>query len=635
MQEPLFPPDSSWTIPREFPRLEGARRIGFDVETHDPHLRARGPGFLRGDAHIAGVAVAVPEGQAWYWPIRHLRGPNLPPNVVLEWVKDEVAGRPEIALVGANLPYDLEACAVEGIRFKNPICDIQIAEPLIDENRNSYELDDLSHRYLGEGKREGLLQQALRDYGYYKKGKKGIKYEKGAMAQLPAKYVGPYAEADARQALAIWDAQQPILQEQDLGAIFALESALVPILLEMRLQGVRVDVDAAERLYAELGVQLKQKNERVAEIVGFPINIEAPTDLARAFRELGLQPGVTAKGRASYAEGVLQGLGHPLGDAILECRSLRKLREEYVRLHILGNVQRGHIHCQFNQLRDSQGGTRTGRFSSKNPNLQQVPKRTETGKLLRTVFLPEDGEQWCSADFSQQEPRIMVHYASLLDLPGAEDAVQYFMDDPDADYYMLLVEIGGITRPNAKIVQLAISYGMGEAKGAAKMGMTPEEYRQFRFAFDARLRWLSILARRVNKQAERRGWIRTLGGRRRRFDLWEPAQYSEEFTPALPRDLAEQRYGGQPLRRAGAHKAFNSLIQGSGADMMKAALLKTYETLGQAPLLTVHDELDLSVPKGPEGRRRAETVVECMRTALPVRVPMKVDLSLGPNWGAC
>lgn len=619
-QLPMFMPNSAWRPPEEFPNLTTAKRISLDCETRDPHLMERGPGGVRYDGEVVGVSLAT-EDASWYFPFGHGGGDNLPKAAVISFLED-VLGK-DTEKIGANLIYDLEWLRSEGIQVNGPIRDIQIAEPLIDENQSSYSLSALAKKYLGEDKDETLLRQAAHAAGVD---------PKGGLWRLPARYVGPYAEADAALPIRIFDLQKKILMQEDLWDIFELESDLVPIMLDMRFKGVRVDVDKAEQLNDQ---GLKDEARLLGELrdlVGYVIDPWSGDDLGRAFKKLDIWYPETAKGNASFTGDWLANHELPVPKKIAEYRKLNKMRRDFIEGMILKMEHSGRIHCQFHALRKDESGTRSGRFSSSMPNLQQVPARDEHwGPLIRGLFLPDEGMHWASCDYSQQEPRILVHYADLLGLKGSEEAVRTYSESADTDFHQMVADMAGIKRKQAKTVNLGMFYGMGIYKLSQELGLSQDEARPLFEQYHDRVPFVRQLSQRCTQSATQKGYIKTLLGRKRHFDLWEPAD-SQNTWPnrenPLSRAQADKVWQGRPLRRSMTHKALNALIQGGAADMTKKAMVDLYKA-GEVGHIQVHDEICFSV----KDRAHGERIKDIMESCVKIAVPIKVDLEMGPTWG--
>ncbi len=619
-QLPMFLPNSAWRPPEEFPNLTTAKLISLDCETRDPHLMERGPGGVRYDGEVVGVSLAT-EDAAWYFPFAHAGGDNLDKSSVLRFL-DDVLGK-DTEKVGANLIYDLEWLRAEGIQVNGPVRDIQIAEPLIDENQSSYSLSALAKKYLGEDKDETLLKQAAHAVGVD---------PKSGLWKLPARFVGPYGEADAALPIRIWQEQKKILLQEDLWDIFELESDLVPIMLDMRFKGVRVDVDRAEEINDKCLKEEAALLGQLRDLVGYAIDPWSSDDLAKVFKKSSIWYPETAKGNPSFTGDWLSGHELELPQRIAEYRRTNKMRRDFIEGMILKMEHSGRIHCQFHALRKDETGTRSGRFSCSMPNLQQVPARDEHwGPLIRSLFLPDEGMHWASCDYSQQEPRVLVHYADLLGLKGASEAVSTYSESADTDFHQMVADMAGIKRKQAKTVNLGMFYGMGIYKLSQELGLSIDEAKPIFEQYHGRVPFVRQLSQRCTKSASERGFIKTLLGRKRHFNLWEPAD-SQNTWPnrenPLSIDQAKKVWGDRPLRRSMTHKALNALIQGGAADMTKKAMVELYKA-GEVGHIQVHDEICFSVNDRAHGERVKEIMEHCVKIA----VPIKVDLEMGPTWG--
>jgi len=271
------------------------------------------------------------------------------------------------------------------------------------------------------------------------------------------------------------------------------------------------------------------------------------------------------------------------------------------------------------------GGTVTGRFSYSNPNLQQIPARHKIlGPMLRSIFIPEEGCHWGCFDYSQQEPRILVHYANKMRMEGADVIVDAY-NAGDADFHQVVADMAGIERKQAKTINLGLMYGMGKNKLMSELGLLKDEADQLLKNYHLNAPFVKMISDRVMRQAEDTGIIRTLEGRACHFDLWQPDQFGVS-TP-LPLEDAKKTYG-EFIKRAFTYKALNKLIQGSAADMTKRAMVNLYKE-GVVPHIQVHDELDVSV----ESPEQAEKIIEIMEASAKLGVPNKVDYEKGPSWG--
>lgn len=615
LQGALFAPKIKWSAPSEFPDLSGVKKLGIDTETCDPDLLAKGPGFIRGNASVVGLSVATDDA-SWYFPIGHMSGGNMPHDSVVAWAKDTF--KEDRWYVGANIQYDVEALDALGVTLGGRLIDVQIAEALIDEEQESYSLENISRRRLGVGKDETGLIEAAEAFGVH---------PKSELWKLHAGYVGPYAEADAQLPLKILAQQLPIMKSEDTLGIFEMESKLTRVLFKMRKNGVRINLDAAYALSRRLSEDESDCLGKLKNEAGFDVDVWSGDHIARVFTKFNLHIKSTEKGNPCFDKETLQAHTHPVAKLILQARELNRLRSAYVDDLFINNNVRGRVHCQWVQLPGDEGGARTGRMACKNPNWQQTPSRSDVSELIRALAVPVDGEEWWKHDYSQQEPRIAVHYAETLKLTGAAAIAMAYRNNKDTDIYQFLSEVSSMSRRDAKDCTLGRMYNMGVKTFANKRKCSDEEARRDMDLFDKHVPWMRELSDYVSNIAKSRGWIRTLGGRRRHFNLWEPANRQE--TRAVPRRQVEANaaWPNQVIVRAYTHKALNSLIQGSGADMNKYSMVRMHDELGVVPYLTVHDEIDHGGDK-----KTAMQVQEIMLTALKTTVPMKVDTSSGEHW---
>lgn len=495
-----------------------------------------------------------------------------------------------------------------------------IAAPLLDENRFSFSLNALGFDYLKEVKSEQGLKDAAADFGVH---------AKKELWKLPAMYVGDYAEQDAALTLKLWQHFKTALRKEEVESIFDLETELLPVLINLTHKGIRFDRDRASRLVQEMSEKEAQLLTKIAQIGGSKVDIWAAASIAIAFDRLKIDYPKTATGLPSFTKTFLDTHEHPIAKLIIEAREINKTYGTFLQPYLDFSAHDGRIHPHVNQLRSDDGGTVTGRLSMANPNLQQVPARHEIiGPMVRSLFLPEDNQVWAACDFSSQEPRLLVHYASLLDLPGAETMAAAYRENPDTDFHQMVADMAGIGRKQAKTIGLGLMYGMGKAKLAAQLDLPVEEASELMGLFHQKVPFLRGTINAVMKRIEHpaaNGAIRTLLGRKCRFPLWEPTEWG--VNKALPYEQARLEYGPR-IKRAMTYKGLNRLIQGSAADQTKAAMVALHKA-GFDLLLQVHDEIALSVDNESDAREAAEI----MRTSVNLEVPSKVDVELGPSWG--
>ncbi len=609
----IFKAQTEWVKPKEFPDLRFCEEIAIDLETYDPDLKTMGSGSVIGKGKVVGIAVAT-DGYSGYFPFDHEGGGNLEKNKVIQWFTDIC--KSESRKIFHNAMYDVCWIKSMGIKINGEIVDTMIAASLVNENRYRYDLGSLGWDYLGQGKNESDLTTAAKEWGLD---------AKADMWKLPAMYVGNYAERDAELTFNLWKEMTKEIWSQDLKSIFILERDLFPCLVDMRFLGVRVDVERAHKLKNQLASEEKDLLLKVKKETGIETQIWAARSIAKVFDKLKLPYERTLKTNSpSFTKNFLSTHEHPLVKCIAKAREINKAHTTFIDT-IIKHEHKGRIHADINQIRSDSGGTITGRFSYANPNLQQIPARNkDLGPLIRSLFIPESGCEWGCFDYSQQEPRLVVHYASLdqdTSVFGVKDS--YLQDD--ADFHTIVAKMADIPRSQAKTINLGLFYGMGKAKLQAELGVSKTAADELFTIYHQRVPFVKTLMNSVSNRAQQRGQIRTLLGRLCRFHLWEPNQFG--IHKALPFEQARQEYGSG-IRRAYTYKALNKLIQGSAADMTKKSMLELYKE-GIVAHIQVHDELDISI----ESDIKAKRIKEIMESAVELEIPNKVDYEYGKNWG--
>jgi DNA polymerase I-like protein with 3'-5' exonuclease and polymerase domains len=612
LQVPMFKPETEWVPPTHLPDLSDRSEIAIDLETKDPNLLTMGSGSVRGDGEVIGIAVAV-EGWSGYFPINHEGGGNMDRALVLDWFEEVL--HTDATKIFHNAMYDVSWIRSMGYQIRGGIIDTLIAASLIDENRWGYALNTLGREYVGMGKNEKILQEAAKEWGVN---------PKSEMWRLPAPLVGEYAEQDAVVTLKLWHALQHEISKQDLWDVFNLETELFPCLVDMKFKGVRVDVAKAEATKAQLIDAEKDIHRDIQKLAGFDVEIWAAASIAKAFDHVKLPYDRTEKGAPSFTKNFLATHPAELPKLINQAREINKANTTFIDT-ILKHNHKGRIHSDINQIRSDDGGTVTGRFSYSNPNLQQIPARhKELGPLIRSLFIPEEGHKWGCFDYSQQEPRIVVHFASLLKLEGTQTIVDGY-NAGDADFHQMIADMAGIERKQAKTINLGLMYGMGKNKLMAELGLLKEAAEKLIKTYNQKAPFVRMLSDAVSRRADDSGKIRTIGGRLCHFDLWEPHGFG--IKKPLPHAEALREHG-PGIKRAFTYKALNKLIQGSAADMTKMSMLALYRE-GIVPHIQIHDELDISV----ESMEQAEQIIDIMEDAVTLEVPNKVDYEEGSCWG--
>jgi len=628
-------PDTGWIKPSYLPDLSSAPIIAVDCETYDPDLLTFGPGWARNKGHLVGVSIGVPGGHRWYFPLRHEVEPadNWPIEPVLRWLQ-ETLGNPKQFKVGANLTYDVGWLRQEGVIVRGSLLDVQFAEALLNEI-SEVALETMAQKYLGEGKDSSLLYRWCSDfYGGPVSGR-----QRANIYRTPPRLTGPYAESDADLPLRLIEKLWPLLAKENLLGLFQMECDLIYLTIEMRFSGVQIDLGKAEQL-RELLLQKENEEKLVLRgLTGFEVNVNASDSLAKAFDTIGLAYGKTAKGNASFTKAFLAGIKHPVADSINKIRKLAKLRGTFVESYILESHVNGMVYGQFHQLRSDEGGTRSGRFSSSTPNLQNLPSRDdELAPMVRGLFIPDYGHfQWRRYDYSQIEYRMLIHFAIG---EGSDDARRRFNKFPDTDYHewtqALVLEKTGkdLNRKAIKNINFGLIYGMGIEALSGGLGLSLKDGKMLAKAYHEGVPFAKETMNSCMEEVQLTGKISTILGRCSRFDSWEPVGWNNRTIP-VSYDKAILLW--RDIQRAHSHKALNRKLQGSAADLMKKAMWLcwkdgVFDATG-IPRLTVHDELDFSDPGGKE--EAFEEMRYRMENALPLSIPVKADGEKGMDWGHC
>jgi DNA polymerase I-like protein with 3'-5' exonuclease and polymerase domains len=613
-------PNSEWVTPSEFPDLSHEDEIAIDLETRDENMKTLGTGWARRDGEIVGIAVAAGSFKGYY-PVNHQGGGNLPRSKVFKWIQEVL--KTDAAKIMHNAQYDLGWIRSMGWEVKGPIIDTMVTAALVDENRRSYSLNNLSIEMLGEMKSETELKEEAAQRGLD---------AKAELWKMPAMAVGFYAEQDAVLTLKLWHHLKTFVKKEQLQTIWNTEMELLPILIQMREVGIRIDLDKAEILKKQFKTLESSLITEIKKLSGIAVDIWAARSVAKAFDAVGIKYDLTEKSKApSFTTNWLTNNEHPLAKLIREAREVNKLHSTFID-SFLRFSHKGRIHAEINQLRSDTGGTVSGRLSYSNPNLQQIPARNkEYGKLIRGLFLPEEGCKWGSFDYSQQEPRLVVHYAATTDkklggLAGADVLIKAYRED-DADFHQVVADMANIPRTQAKTINLGIFYGMGQAKLAKQLGITVEEAKAILAEYNSKVPFVKQLANRVQKQASETGAVKTIGGRKCRFNLYEPKSYGL-FLALTEKEYIMEHGSLSSARRAMTYKALNRLIQGSAADQVKIAMVNCYKA-GHVPMLQIHDELCFNI----ESESDEKNIINVMENSVELEVPNKVDVSIGDNWG--
>ncbi len=603
-------PKTNWNAPKvlELPSWRDAKRVSLDFETKDPQLKDLGIGVRR-DGHIIGIAFAIEGGPKRYVPIRHEGGGNVEnPEAAIRYFTDQAA---EFSgeLVGAHLAYELDYGAEVGIEFKKcTYWDVQLAAPLIYEHEYSYALDEILKRAGLAGKKEDVLRAAAELFGLH---------PKSDMFRLDAKFVGEYAERDVEGPLELRALQEREIEKQKLWRAFRLECELLPVTVRMRRRGVKVDMDRLARIEEWTLAEQKKCVEQIKHHTGVNLSLD---DWKKASA---LEPIITSRGiKIERTATDMPQIDKALFDAnkedvvvqaIRRGREMATMRSSFVE-SVLRYQVKGRIHASFNQLKrtkdesnDDTKGTITGRLSQEDPNTQQQPKNP----IWRAIYMPDFG-LWCSSDYAQQEPKMIVHYAVMTGCKGAEEARQVWLENPKMKFHDRSAAITGLPYDQAKQTFLAKCYNMGTGKYAIKNNL-PWEWAEYKGRmykkggpeaqaifdkFDEMVPFVQQLSYKAQDQAKACKYIKGILDERYHFK-------GDDFKNAL-----------------------NKLAQGSSARQTKLAMVEA-DKAGFYLQLAVHDEIDASVKDEAEGRRLGEL----MENVIKLEVPTVCDVEMGKSWG--
>ena len=658
--------------------LDGITTVAVDLETYDPNLKTKGLGAIRGDGFVCGVAIATGKDTV-YFPLSHSdTNLSLDKKLKLWEVLDKKLFQNEkITKVFHNAMYDV--CwirAVTGKKMKGRIVDTMVAASVIDENRFRYSLDSLSKDFLKERKGGYDLQEKTLAWS-----KGTIKDPMSNMHKLPASIVKDYAKQDVDLTLKLWElfnekfdevlytkykedeegkilkdekGNPIILEEKTSRNIFELETKLFPCLVDMKFKGVKIDVEKARAF----GKRLEKTKNNIINYIARKTNIRIEIWAASSIKALLDHQDINdytktpKSGMPQLPKNYLSTHKNKYLRLIAKAREFDKAKNTFIE-GLLGFVHNGRIHADINQIKGEDGGTVTGRFSMSNPNLQQIPSKGYIGKKMRELFIPETGSEWYSFDYSQQEPRIVVHYAIKLGMAGTADLQKEF-DKKDADFHQIVADMANIPRKQAKTINLGLFYGMGKIKLQKELSLDSKQAQTLFNTYHAKVPFVRQLSRDLSEFASNEGLLFTLGDRFCRFDKWESRdkewnpetnRFTEVKLHATKEDAIdaykleqmekynkyidpENQHFEKHYTRAFTYKALNRLVQGSAADMTKKAMVDLYKK-GIVPHIQIHDELCVSI-KDKETRTMVQNTME---QAIKLEINNKVDCEHGPNWG--
>ena len=580
--------------------LGKAKIISFDTETTSTEEM---------QAEIVGISLAVREGLAYYIPVGHSSGDNLPIKKVIAALTPSMTDA-KIGKVAHNAKYDYIMLARYGLVVTPLTFDTMLAEFIVDPASRNLGLKNLVHARLGEEMTH--IEELIG------KGKNQL-----SMADIAIESVAPYAAADAETTLRLMPILQKDIERASGTKLLAeIEMPLVTVLAEMEMTGILLDLPFFKKMSEELTGRMAEIEKQVFESVGKPFNLNSTQQLSDVlFTHLRLEPPdkgkKTASGHYSTSADVLEAMRgkHPVVDMILENRELSKIKSTYVdALPAAVDSQTGRVHTSY-----SQTGAVTGRISSSNPNLQNIPIRTEEGRRVRNGFIAEKGSVLLSVDYSQIELRIVAHMAGDEAMLAAFKAGEDIHVTTAAAIYSVGNEaVNKDMRRHAKAINFGLIYGMSAFGLTRSTELTLAEAEEFVKTYFKKFPGVKKYLDETRKLAAEQGYVETLLGRRRYF-------------PALQGKINVQ------MKNREEREAINAPIQGTAADIMKIAMLKIPSALKAAGLkakmlLQVHDELVLECPKN-EVEKTAHLVQETMANAYPMSIPLSTEARAGRSWG--
>jgi DNA polymerase-1 len=552
---------------------------------------------------LVGLSLCIGKGRAFYIPVLHVY-PGAPQQMDksdLERILSPVLEDEKTAKIGHNLKYDMMILRQDGIYMKGTLYDTMIASYLMNPNKPNHSLEEVALEYLS----------------YRKKTFPEVLSKRRSFSDVPLEEAAPYACDDACLSLALKEILFEKLRENGLENLyFSMEMPLIYVLADIEAAGVKVDLSKLEGISKELERELEGITRRIYFLAGEEFNINSPRQLSRVlFQSLGLQPGRKTKTGFSTDMGVLEELAenHELPGEILNYRSLTKLKTTYIDvLPALINPKTGRIHTSFNQT-----VTATGRLSSSEPNLQNIPVKGEWGRRMRETFIAEEDNLLVSADYSQVELRLLAH------LSNDEGLIDAFMNNLDvhartaAEIFNIPIDrVSADIRRIAKIVNFGIIYGISPFGLSETLSISNEEAKKYIEGYFRRHPGVKTYIEKSIDEARNKGYVSTLFGRKR--------------------EIPEIRNKNTTVRQQGERLAINSPIQGTAADIIKIAMINIWRKLKDRGLkakmiLQVHDELLFELPFS-ELEIARDIIRKEMEGAVTLSVPLKVDINYGKNW---
>lgn len=733
----------------DLPKIDKDQNITIDLETCDPELKYTAPGYISKVGFVAGIAIAAEEG-AWYLPIHHTEGENFPEDEVRDWMT-EICSSNSFKIFH-NAQYDLGWLKNIGVQLHGQLFDTMLAAPLLDENLMRYSLDNLGKLYLNSGKEEVALQAAVSaKFGKRQTHKSIIRLNEGVTPELKeymkfkpffnakvrteplydlypkevkekyiflgeqkdkdnntlfkvpvktayksllwavdAEEMGSYPVQDVILTRGLAELFMPKLEQENLTNLCTLENELLPCLLEMREQGTKVDIKGAIAMDTVVSDYRKKLQEELDTEAGFTVNVDAAADLVKVCDKFEIEYNKTDKGNPCFSKEAVP--DHEFFKKVLKCRKIDKTLTTYIRGYIFEKTLYGRLHGQYNQLKSDEGGTVTGRLSSSNPNMQNIPSHGLIGSMIRSWFIPDnDEEQWLCMDYSGQEPKMLVNLVLMLNkalgkqviknittgeeeikyvegFPGGELAKQELFSGRKANFHLavakecmretnkehniqvteeeLMAQAKGF-RGKAKTVGLGVMYGLGDQGIADQMkakgiDMTLDGAKELRMAIYKGVPFLNAINNYVMNIARTRGYVLTLLKRRGRFNLWEIPIFGlsksekSKYKPLLFKSMQE----ANAWLRSDEGKEFTAKCKGKLGRAQRAFVYKALNKIIQGSsadqtktgMVHLYKRGQMNIPSLDIYYRRSEIVPPKMRTQVHDEINVSLPKEEEAEW---
>ena len=588
---------------KDLPNLDHYKDIVVDVETDGLDWRkTRAVGFV--------ITVGPTKNETWYFPTRHAQGGNCDHRKITDWIKDKIASREDVRLIGHHFKFDLHYLANEGIEFRSKSLECTMVNAaILNENAGKYDLESCAERMGVTPKKGEVMYKHLATLFDGEPNKKQMANFWRTAGDDPV--VNEYASGDGISTWQLWQEQQKAIGEQDLWQVHLLECKVLRTLFRMERIGIRIDVDKMKELKLQLGYKYAKTIKEFTKDFNPRSPIQMKT-LMEKYRQTNWPMTAPSKkfptGQPSFPEEWLK--THVIGRKVISSRKLSHMLSTFIDPVLERHEHRGRIHTTYNQLKMDDYGVVSGRLSSSQPNLTGIPKRDKTyAPMLRDTFLPERGCLWSSNDYQQQEFVVFAHYSK------AKALVEGYKAEPPIDAHQVVANKMNVERnPTGKRLNLAQVYGQGITALSSHLGITEAEGKKLSQEYHTLFPEARQLYSKAQTTARNRGYIKTISGRRRRFP-----------------------------NKNHCWTAMNQLIQGSSADITKQKMVEVDEFFesegGKAQLqLQIHDDLNWSYPDNPQGKALNDHAIEIMQSfgekdAITLDVPLRVDHESGDSWG--